>query len=225
MHAARQRPSMETPKHRSARGWHFPPRKTATPSTSAFVMKPRSCRLGHPAPQAPQDGHGSASAAFFPEAGLKPVVDGIRNVPPFGSPKGEGQQEQTRRSGGVARSQVDPLQGGTGAGVHRHRCWRNRCPLRVPECMDGPASPTSIPPPTDLREVRLNGFLEALAGVRRHGIGGGRHRVPDAAPTGFSDARFVLQPAYSLWPHSVSPLRRLAGGLAPSDPGNGNGAP
>jgi len=31
------------------------------------------------------------------------------------------------------------------------------------------------------------------------------------------------QAAYSVWPHSVSPLRRLAGGRAPSDPGNSNG--
>ena len=27
------------------------------------------------------------------------------------------------------------------------------------------------------------------------------------------------KPAYSVWPHSVRPLRRLAGGCAPSDPG------
>jgi len=27
------------------------------------------------------------------------------------------------------------------------------------------------------------------------------------------------KPAYSVWPHSVRPLRRLAGGCAPSNPG------
>ena len=33
-----------------------------------------------------------------------------------------------------------------------------------------------------------------------------------------SDAATVGEPAYSLGPHSVRPLRRLAGGCAPSDP-------
>ena len=91
--------------------------------------------------------------------------------------------------------------------------------------MDGPVSPASVPTPAALREVRLNGFPGALAEVRRHRVDGGRRRVPNAAPTGFSDARFVVQPAYSLGPHSVSPLRRLAGGCAPSDPRSDNGAP
>ena len=90
--------------------------------------------------------------------------------------------------------------------------------------MDGPASPGIVPPVAAPREARLNGFPEALAQVRRHRIGGGR-RVPDPPPTGFCDARFIDKPAYSLWPHSVSPLRRLAGGCAPSDPRTGNGAP
>ena len=43
-------------------------------------------------------------------------------------------------------------------------------------------------------------------------------RVADAAPAGVLDARFVDKPVYSSWPHSVRPLRRLAGGCAPSDP-------
>ena len=83
----------------------------------------------------------------------------------------------------------------------------------------------SVPPPTALREVRLSGFPEALVDVRRHRVGGRGRRVPDAAPAGFSDARFIVEPAYSLGPHSVRPLRRLAGGRAPSDPRTGNGAP
>jgi len=91
--------------------------------------------------------------------------------------------------------------------------------------MDGPTSLAAVSPPAALREVRLNGFPRALAEVRRHRIGDDGRRVPDAAPTGFSDARFVFQPAYPLGPHSVSPLRRLAGGCAPSDPRTGNGAP
>ena len=36
--------------------------------------------------------------------------------------------------------------------------------------------------------------------------------------------RKAQEPAYPLGPHSVSPLRRLAGGCAPSDPRTGNGA-
>ena len=91
--------------------------------------------------------------------------------------------------------------------------------------MDGPVSPASVPTPAALHEVRLNGFPEALPEVLRHRFGDGGLRVLDAAPSGVSYARFAFQPAYSLGPHSVSPLRRLAGGCAPSDPRNGNGAP
>ena len=42
--------------------------------------------------------------------------------------------------------------------------------------------------------------------------------------TGWSVALKAGEPAYSLGPHSVRPRRRLAGGCAPSDPRNGNGA-
>ena len=42
---------------------------------------------------------------------------------------------------------------------------------------------------------------------------------------GLSDAAKAGEPAYPLGPHSVRPLRRLAGGYAPSDPRAGNGAP
>ena len=160
-----------------------------------------------------------------PTAGLKHVGDGIRRVPPFGSPKREGQHEQTTRStGGVAHRQVDPPQDGTAARVRRHRGWRDDSPLRLPGCMDGPASLASVPPPTELREARLNGFPEALAGVRRHRIGGRRRRMSDTSATGLSDALMAGEPAYSLGPHSVRPLRRLAGGCAPSDPYFANGA-
>ena len=91
--------------------------------------------------------------------------------------------------------------------------------------MDGSAPLASVRPPATLHEVRLNGFPEGLAGVRRHRFGGCVRQVAGAARTGVLDARFVVQPAYSLGPHSVSPLRRLAGGCAPSDPRTGNGAP
>ncbi len=154
------------------------------------------------------------------------MTDGIRRMSPFGSPKREEQHERTRRrTGGVASSHVDPPQDGTGARVQRHRRLRNRSPLRPPRRMEDPASLVSVPPPTALREVRLSGFPEALVEVRRHRVGSGGRRVPDAAPAGFSDARFIVKPAYSLGPHSVSPLRRLAGGCAPCDPPNANGAP
>ena len=46
-----------------------------------------------------------------------------------------------------------------------------------------------------------------------------------ARPTGSLDAAISDKPAYPLGPHSVSPLRRLAGGCAPCDPRTGNGAP
>ncbi len=90
--------------------------------------------------------------------------------------------------------------------------------------MDGPASPVFIRPPAALREVRLNGFPGALAEVSRHRCDGGGRRVPDAAPKGGSDAAYVGQPAYPPWPHSVCLPEGLAGGCAPSDPRNGNGA-
>ena len=132
-----------------------------------------------------------------PTAGLKPLADGIRSVLPFGSPKREGQHEQTRRcTGGVARSQADPPQGGSGAGVYRHQPGRNRSPLRLPECMDGPAPVASVRPPAALREVRLNGFPGALVEAFRHRVGGARRRVPDAAPKGLFGAAKVVQPAY-----------------------------
>ena len=74
------------------------------------------------------------------------------------------------------------------------------------------------PPPSHRQprfEVRLNGFPEACAEVRRNRVGGGRRRVPDAVPTGFSDARFVVQASIPL----VATLREspaeAGGGLCP----------
>lgn len=91
--------------------------------------------------------------------------------------------------------------------------------------MEEPASLASVPPPTALREVRLNGFPEALAEVLRHHVGGCGRRLLATAPTGALDARFVVQPAYPPWPHSVCLPEGLAGGCAPCDPRNANGAP
>ena len=146
---------------------------------------------------------------------LKPIADGIRKMLPFGSPKGAGRDDQTRRNtGGDARSQVDPPHGGTDARVPPRGRWRDQRPLRLRGYMDGPASRASILS-AECGEGRLNGFPGALAVVLRHRIAGRRRRVSDTSPTGLSEARFVVQPAYSLGPHSVSPLRRLAGGRAP----------
>ena len=52
----------------------------------------------------------------------------------------------------------------------------------------------------------------------------GEPERPRLRRTGVSDAAKVGEPAYSLGPHSVRPLRRLAGGCAPSDPHIANGA-
>ena len=160
-----------------------------------------------------------------PPAGMKPIADVIRRVPPFGSPKREGQHEQTRRNtGGDARSQIDPPHGGTGARAHRQGRWRDRSPLRLRGYMDGPASLATIPPLASLREARLNGFPGALAVVLRHCIGGSRRRVSDTSAMGLSDACLGGEPAYPPWPHFACPRRELAGGCAPCDPPNANGA-
>ncbi len=147
------------------------------------------------APGSSRPGPGSASAAFGSEAGLKPMTDETRRMPPFGSPKGEGRHDQAsrRRTGGVASSQVDPPQGGTGAHAQRHGRWRDRSPLRLPECLDGPAPLAFVPPPDAPREVRLNGFPGALAEVPCHRFGGGGRRVPGAVPTGVFGASRVGQ--------------------------------
>ena len=134
-----------------------------------------------------------------PRTGLKPMADETRKMPPFGSPKREGRLERTRRNtGGAASSQVDSPQGRTGARTQLHGRWRDRSPLRIPECMDGPASPVSVRPPAALREVRLNGSPGALVEVSRHRCDGGGRGVPEAAPKGLSDAAYVGQPAYPL---------------------------
>ncbi len=165
-------------------------------------------------------------------AGLKPFADGTRNTLPFGLPKPEGQHERTsRRTGGVASSQVDPPQGGTSARAQLHGRWQDRSPLRLPECMDGPVPPVSVPAPAALREVRLNGFPGARAEVFRDGVGGCAHRVPNAAPTGVLDATKVVKPAYPRYNRGAgegrcpfdprqtrTPVDRGGGGVAPVPP-------
>ena len=141
-----------------------------------------------PAPRTtPEMGADRLRRPSSPTDGLKPIGDGIRRILPFGSPKGEGQHDKTRRNtGGDARSQVDPPHGGTGARAHRQGRWRDQSPLRLRGYIDGPAALATFPPWAALREARLNGFPGALA-VVRHCIGGSRRRVSDMSATGLSD--------------------------------------
>ena len=136
----------------------------AMPFPTAFVMKDSGPDLGDgPVPE-----DGDRRRFSFPAAGLKPIADELRNMPPFGSPKRGGQHEKTRRNtGGNPRSQVDILRCGTDAHAPRQGRWRDRSPLRLQGHLDGPASAT-IPFLAAQREARLNGFAEALAVVPRH---------------------------------------------------------
>ncbi len=144
---------------------------------------------------------------------LKPIADEVRRVPPFGSPKGEGQRDQTRRNtGGDGRSQVDPPHGGTGARAPRQGRWRDQSQLRLRGHIHGSASLATIPPLAALPEARLNGLPGVLAVVRRHCIGGSRRRVSDTSPRGLSDATKVGKPAYPRY------NRGLARDVAPSIP-------
>ena len=153
------------------------------------------------------------SPANGERAKMKPIPGQVRRMLPFGSPKGEGQRDQTRRNtGGDARSQVDPPHGGTGARAPRQGRWRDQSPLRLRAYMDAPASLATIPPLAALREARLNGLPGAIAVVRRHCMGGSRRRVSDTSPTGLSDATKVGQPAYPRY------NRGLARDVAPSIP-------
>ena len=194
LQTALQRPSMETPKHQ----FNFPrghgrtvPKcirdEASDPSLGGRSRPRRTHEMGADRLRRPSS----------LTVGLKPIAEGIRRMLPFGLPKREGQHEQTRRNtGGVARSQVDPSQGETGARVHQHRCWRDRSPPRLQGRMCGPAPLASDPAPVAFREARLNGFPGALAGVLRHRPGGGCRRVSDTSVAGLSDATKVGEPAY-----------------------------
>ena len=144
---------------------------------------------------------------------------------PFGSPKREGSTTKRGETPEEKRSQVDPPHGRTDARVHRRGRWRDQSPLRLRGYMDGPASLASHPTADRASRGLLNGLPGALARVLRHRIGGGRRRVSDTSATGLSDAAKAGEPAYPPWPHFACPPEGLAGGRAPSDPRNGNGAP
>ena len=206
---------METPKQQFSARVNVFLGDTAAPFLRVFGMQSPIETLRSRPRGAPARSVDRLRRYSSPTAGLKPGADGIRRVRPLGSPKLEGQHDRTsRKTGGHARSQVDPPQDGTGARVHRHRCWRDHSPPRLAGCsMDGPPSLASLQPlVAALREARLNGFLGALAVVPRHRIADHRRRVSDASPTALSDATKVDKPVYPRY-------NRGAGeGLRPFDP-------
>ena len=216
---------METPKQQFNARVCTSLMDTSAPSATAFVVKlPIRIVRTVPPPEALDMGRDRLRLPSVP-IGLKPTADGTRSAPPFGLPKREEQHERTsRRTGVVARSQVDPPQGASRADADRHRRCRHHSPLRLLECMDGPASLASVRPPAALREVCLSRFPGAFAEVRPHRIGDARRRLPETAPAGVFGAAKVGQPAYPPWPHSVCLPEGLAGGSAPSDPQHRNGA-
>ena len=190
---------METPKHQFNTRVCTSPMDTSALSSTAFAVKLpiRTVRTVRPPEALDMCGYRPPLPSAS-EAGLKPMRDETRRMSPFGSPKSEGRHDQAskQRIGGVASSQVDPPQRGTGAHTRRHGRWRDRSPRRRLECMDGPAPLAFVRPPAAPREVRLNGFPGALAEVARHRFGGSGRRVRGAAPTAVFGASKVGQPAY-----------------------------
>ena len=78
------------------------------------------------------------------------------------------------------------------------------------ECMYGPAPLASVRPPAALREVRLNGFPEALVEVLRARAGASRRHLRDTSSPGLSDTAKAEERGASL--PSVATLRVSAGG-------------
>ena len=185
---------METPKQQFRARVNVFLRDSAAPLPRVFVMKPPIQTLRSQPRGTPERSVDRIRRPSFPVAGLKPVAGGMRRVMPFGSPKRDGQHDQTRRNtGGVASSQVDPHQGGIGAHAQQHGRWRDRSPLRLPERMDSPVPLAFVRPPAATREVRLNGFPGALAEVLRHRVVGARRRVPGRGAQGVFGATKVGQ--------------------------------
>ena len=160
----------------STRGPAHPRWTPPQPSSTAFAVGSRSEPCDGSAPGSSRHGPGSASAAFGSAAGLKPMTDETRKMPPFGSPKGEGRHDQAS-SEEPEESQVVRL-------IH-------------PE-----AEP--VPMPSDMGAgeiVRRSGFWSAWTARHRWPSSDRQPRLarsPNAAPTGLSDATKVGQPAYPL---------------------------
>ncbi len=164
-------------------------------------------------------------------AGLKPPADEIRKMSPLGSPRREGQHDQTRRTPEEKRSQVDPPHGRNNARVHRRGRSRHQSPLRLLEYMDGPASLASHLAAGRASRGLLNGFPGLLAGVLGGRVGGGHRRPWDRSPQGLSDAAKVGKPAYPRYNRGLArdsapsipnkpraPMDCAGGGVAPLPP-------
>ncbi len=93
--------------------------------------------------------------------------------------------------------------GRAGVIVPRIGAGRNQVPIRCSEPLVG----------------------DGCATMSQRSIRSAESESPQPPRRGSSDAANSDKPAYSLGPHSVSPPRRLAGGCAPCDPPNANGAP
>ena len=212
---------METRKHRFS-----------TRVGTSFVEAAAPSLDDGPVPEAPELDADRLRRPSFPPMGLTPIADGIRRVPTFGSPEGEEQRDQTRRSnGGDARSQVDLLHGGTGARAPRQGGWRDQSPPRLRGYVAGPAWLAAIPPLAPLVEARLNGFPGPRAVVPRHRNAARRRRVSGTSPTGVSDPANEGKPAYPRYNRGAgegrcpfdpqqtrAPMDCAGGGVAPVPP-------
>ena len=164
-------------------------------------------------------GVGQAAGGGRPPAGLKPVADQIRRMPPFGSPK-RGRvarpNDAKRRRRRVV--QVDPPHGGTDARFPRQGRWRGSVAAPASWVHGRPGIAGLHPAAGRASRGPLNGFPGALAGVLRHRIGGGRRRLSETSATGLSDAAKAgereSQP--TLWGHaSRVPGRGWRGAVPP----------
>ena len=87
-------------------------------------------------------------------AGLKPTGNQFRRMLPFGSPKREGQHDQTRRNAGgdtyfrLIHPTAEPM-----PAPPERDAGGDQSPPRVREYMAGTTKPVSIPPPTALCEA------------------------------------------------------------------------
>ena len=158
-------------------------------------------------------------------ARMKPIPDGIRRMSPFGSPKRGGAARPGEAKRGRRRVvEVDLSHGGTDARVPRQGRWRESVAAPVSRVLGRPGIAGLHPAAGRASRGPVNGFPGALAGVLRRCIGGGRRRLADASAPGLSNALKAGEPAYPPWPRFARPRRELAGGCAPSDPPNANGA-
>ena len=184
---------------------HEPARRRGTRThrpRKAVVMKPPIWTLGTgPHPGATEMGWDRLRPLSYPKAGLKPMADETRRMPPFGSPKRCRTARASiaathRRSRKLVRlihpkAKPLPVSIDIGAcGIVRRSCLRSAWTARQ--------SPAFVRPPAAPREVRLNGFPGGLAEVLRHRVGGRGRWVAHAAPTAVFGASKVGQPAYPL---------------------------